>query len=79
MGVCIYFAFIKVASEFATRGSFFYLYSIFIIIPILIKEAPIKIKYFLLTIALLWSAYVSTSVIRDGKDDYIPYNSILLN
>lgn len=79
MGVCIYFAFIKVAAEFATRGSFFYLYSIFIIIPILIKEAPIKIKYFLLTIALLWSAYVSTSVIRDGKDDYIPYNSILLN
>ncbi|WP_304265728.1 EpsG family protein [Phocaeicola plebeius] len=77
MGICIYFAFIKIAAEFATRGTFFYLYSIFIIIPILIKEAPIKIKYFLLTIALLWSAYVSTSVIRDGKDDYIPYNSIL--
>lgn len=79
MGVCIYFAFIKVAAEFATRGSFFYLYSIFIIIPILIKESPIKIKYFLLTIALFWSVYVSTSVIRDGKDDYIPYDSILLN
>lgn len=79
MGICIYFAFIRVAAEFATRGSLFYLYSIFIIIPILIKEAPLKIKYILLSIALLWSTYVSTSVIRDGKNEYIPYNSILLS
>lgn len=79
MGICIYFAFIRVAAEFAVRGSLFYLYSIFIIIPILIKEVPIRVKYILFSIALIWSAYVSTSVIRDGKDEYIPYNSILFN
>lgn len=76
MGVCLYFSFIRVAAEFASRGTFFYIYSFFLILPILIKETPTKVKYYLLTIALLWSLYLSTAVIRDGQDSYIPYKNI---
>lgn len=79
MGVCLYFSFINVAAEFAARGTFFYTYSFFIALPMLIKESPIKIKYFLLTFAFLWSIYLSTAVIRDGGDRYLPYKSLFFN
>lgn len=77
MGICIYYSFIKAAAEFASRGSFFYIYSFFILMPILIKEVPVKVKYFLLLVTFLWSFYVSTSVIREASEDYIPYKNTI--
>lgn len=74
-GVCIYFSFISVAAEFATRGAFFYVYSLFFIMPTLIKEVQIKDKYFLYTIILLWSVYLAIGVF--GIEEYLPYKSSL--
>ena len=81
MGICIYFSFISVAAEFASRGTFFYVYSLFYAMPMLISQVPLrKAKYALLAITLLWSVYLATGIVRDteSNQEYIPYRSILL-
>lgn len=78
-GVCIYFSFISVAAEFATRGTFFYVYALFYIAPILIKELPIKVKKMFYFIILLWTVYIGTSLLKNSEEaeEYFPYNSTL--
>lgn len=78
-GICIYFAFISVAAEFATRGTFFYIYSLFFAAPVLIKELPDKAKKIMYAIVLLWTVYTGAAIIKNQKDaeEYFPYNSTL--
>lgn len=78
-GICMYFSFISVAAEFATRGTFFYVYSLFLALPILISESSIKIKYILYAITILWCIYLSTGIITKKEENkaFLPYNSTL--
>lgn len=78
-GICIYFSFISVAAEFATRGTFFFVYSLFFAMPILISKVPLKSKYILYLITILWCTYLSSGIIRDPSknEEYIPYDSTL--
>lgn len=75
----MYFSFISVAAEFATRGTFFYVYSLFLALPILISESSIKIKYILYAITILWCIYLSTGIITKKEENkaFLPYNSTL--
>lgn len=79
-GIVIYFSFISIAAEFATRGTFFYIYSIFFILPNLITEIPCRnVKYTLCMITLLWSMYIASGIVRDteNNEEYIPYKSVI--
>lgn len=78
MGVCIYFSFISVAAEFATRGTFFYVYSLFFAIPVLISKSTIKAKYILYAITVLWCIYLASGIItKEENKVFLPYNSTL--
>lgn len=77
-GICIYFSFISVAAEFATRGTFFYVYSLFFAAPIILYKVPsIYIQRSLFIIIMLWSMYISTTIFKDQEEEYFPYNSTL--
>ena len=76
-GICIYFSFISVAAEFATRGTFFYAYSLFFAAPILLKETTSKTQTFLYIIIMLWTIYIGTTLLKNQEEEYIPYNSTL--
>lgn len=79
-GIAIYFSFISIAAEFATRGTFFYVYSIFYILPTMISEIPCKkAKYMLCAVTFMWALYIGTGILRDTENnsEYIPYESII--
>lgn len=79
-GIVIYFSFISIAAEFATRGTFFYIYSIFFILPNMISEIPYRrVKYTLCLVTLLWSLYIASGIVRDteNNEEYIPYKSVI--
>lgn len=77
MGVCIYFIFISVSSEFASRGTQSMTYALFFAMPILLKYVRPKEKYVILGIILVWGMYVSLGFM-DDIDIYVPYKSIML-
>lgn len=77
MGVCIYFIFISVSSEFASRGTQSMTYALFFAMPILLKYVRPKEKYVILGIILAWGIYVSFGFM-DDIDIYVPYKSIML-
>lgn len=78
IGVCIYFIFISVSAEFASRGTQGLNYALFFALPILLKSVRLREKYILLGIILLWGVYLSFSFVRGGIFFYVPYKSILL-
>ena len=78
-GVCLYFVFISVSAEFASRGTQSLNYALFLAMPMLLKYVRLKEKYMLVLIILAWGIYLSLgSFTRDGFEIYVPYKSILL-
>lgn len=76
-GICLYFLFIHISSDFGARGSFCLTFSMFFLFPRILKALPNKKEYtFFLIIILLWSLYMSADIFTRGEI-YIPYKSIL--
>ena len=79
VGVCIYFMFISVSAEFASRGTQALSYALFFALPMLLKYMRLKEKYMLVLVILAWGIYLSLgSFTGDGIEVYVPYKSILL-
>ncbi len=78
VGVCLYFAFISISAEFASRGTIIYNYGLFIAMPSLIKYVDIKMKYLILSIICAWGIYLCSGVFSSENSIYIPYKSILI-
>lgn len=76
IGVCLYFTFISVSADFASRGTQSFTYALFFALPIILKHANMKDKYILLSIVCAWGIYLSLGILNDAND-YIPYKSIL--
>lgn len=79
IGVCLYFMFISVSAEFASRGTQPLSYALFFALPMLLKYVHLREKYMLVSIILVWGIYLSLgSFTGDGIEIYVPYKSILL-
>lgn len=76
VGVCIYFTFISVSAEFASRGTQALTYALFLAMPILLYYVPQRMKYLIFGIILAWGLYLSFSFMDTEPDIYIPYKSI---
>lgn len=76
IGVCIYFTFISISAEFASRGTQAFTYALFFALPIILKQVNLKDKYILLSIICAWGIYLSLGIL-DNANEYIPYKSIL--
>lgn len=72
-GVMVYFCFIQIAAEFASRGTKGLYMSIILILPIIIKNAPSKDKTILIYGTLLWVAYLLCSFLFNPPAAYNPY------
>lgn len=75
-GVCLYFAFISISADFASRGSQPFCYALFFALPMLVKEVRLRDKYILLCIIFAWTIYLSFSFLKDSHI-YLPYKTIL--
>lgn len=78
VGVCIYFVFISVSAEFASRGTQALTYALFLALPTILKYVRLKEKYILLGIILAWGIYLSFSFMETEPEIYVPYKSIFL-
>lgn len=76
IGTCMYFAFISLSAEFASRGTTALVYPLFIALPLLTKHVNLRDKYIILTAIFAWGIYLSMNVLNDANE-YIPYKSIL--
>lgn len=76
IGTCMYFAFISLSAEFATRGTLTLVYPLFIALPLLLKHVNLKDKYIILAAICAWGIYLSTNILKDSSE-YFPYKSIL--
>lgn len=76
VGTCMYFSFISLSAEFASRGTLALVYPLFIALPLLLKHVNLRDKYIILTIICAWGIYLSMNVLNDASE-YIPYKSIL--
>lgn len=76
LGVCLYFSFISVSAEFASRGTQAYTYTLFLALPIIFKYANLKDKYILLGVIITWGLYLSISFLNESPL-YIPYKTTL--
>lgn len=77
VGVCLYFTFISVSAEFASRGTQALTYALFLAMPILLNYVPQRMKYLIFGIILAWGLYLSFSFMGEEPDIYIPYKSII--
>lgn len=75
-GICWYFLFITISSDFAARGSSVLTFSMFILFPNILKAISNKKEYnIFLLIIIIWAIYLSFRIFTKG-DNYFPYKSI---
>ena len=77
MGVLIYFSFMQIAPEFASRGTKGLYFCIIFILPILIKNAKRRDKSFLSIFTILWISYLYITFLINPPELYNPYLSVL--
>lgn len=76
-GIVFYFAFVRMAAEFASRGTKPMYFSIILIFPILLKHAK-GIDRGIIWIAMMaWSLYLFVSFVLAGEEEYFPYSNVL--
>lgn len=75
-GICWYFLFITISSDFAARGSSVLTFSMFFLFPNILKAISNRKEYTIfLLIIMIWAIYLSLKILVLG-DNYIPYKSI---
>ncbi len=77
MGVFIYFSFIQLASEFASRGTKGLYFSIIFLLPILIYRTNGIDKMIITSVTILWISYLYISFLVNPPELYNPYISVL--
>lgn len=76
-GTILYFGFINVAAEFASRGTKCFYFAIIFILPTIIYHSKGRAQKLFLIGSLMWVVYLFSTFLIAPPEEYVPYTSIL--